>query len=234
MEQKTDHGTEKTTVTHTECLPVGASKIDVGLRLAHRQKGLLWYSTYAVNFAGDYTFFKILPATIATSRFSGFRSSQPSRHRQRLTMSIDGLSLDATSLSNGVTGHAHLASGQSVGLTTGYRSRGLDSWKYHFGDGGSQVRNFTLAMHTNFKAIDFPESTISPTSKTENLSGWDLTWNCTNLVAGYDISMAMPENCNPDRSPEADQATSRRFLCSSFSSSCSSSPRCAASACTPP
>src|SRR5580704_4662109 len=56
VDQKTDHGTEKTTVTHTECLPIDSSKIDVGLKLAHRQKGLLWYSTYAASFAGDYTF----------------------------------------------------------------------------------------------------------------------------------------------------------------------------------
>src|SRR5215470_18837783 len=37
-------------------LPLEASNIDVKLRLDHRQKGLLWYSTYAVDFAGEYKF----------------------------------------------------------------------------------------------------------------------------------------------------------------------------------
>jgi hypothetical protein len=37
-------------------LPLDGSRVDVGLDLEHRQKGLLWYSTYKVQFAGDYKF----------------------------------------------------------------------------------------------------------------------------------------------------------------------------------
>src|SRR5215213_5953931 len=37
-------------------LPVEGSKINVNLDLAHRQKGLLWYSTYKVDFMGHYVF----------------------------------------------------------------------------------------------------------------------------------------------------------------------------------
>jgi len=37
-------------------LPLEASRVDVDLQLEHRQKGLLWYSTYAVSFSGAYTF----------------------------------------------------------------------------------------------------------------------------------------------------------------------------------
>ena len=33
-----------------------ASRIHVNFHLNPRQKGLLWYSTYAVDFAGDYSF----------------------------------------------------------------------------------------------------------------------------------------------------------------------------------
>src|SRR5690349_7584665 len=35
-------------------LPVQASSIDVSLRLDPRQKGLLWYATYGVEFAATY------------------------------------------------------------------------------------------------------------------------------------------------------------------------------------
>lgn len=34
-------------------LPLDASTVDVKLNLDHRQKGLLWYTTYAVVFSGD-------------------------------------------------------------------------------------------------------------------------------------------------------------------------------------
>ena len=35
-------------------VPVEAGKISVDLKLEHRQKGLLWYSTYRVTFNGRY------------------------------------------------------------------------------------------------------------------------------------------------------------------------------------
>src|SRR5689334_4596852 len=37
-------------------LPLESSKINVGLDLEHRQKGLLWYSTYKIRFNGLYGF----------------------------------------------------------------------------------------------------------------------------------------------------------------------------------
>jgi hypothetical protein len=37
-------------------LPLDSSRIEVGLNLEHRQKGLLWYSTYKVDYSGAYTF----------------------------------------------------------------------------------------------------------------------------------------------------------------------------------
>src|SRR5581483_11064391 len=37
-------------------LPLESSRIRVDLNLEHRQKGLLWYSTYVVDFAGEYVF----------------------------------------------------------------------------------------------------------------------------------------------------------------------------------
>src|ERR1043165_7865588 len=37
-------------------LPLETSNVSVDLNLDHRQKGLLWYSTYTVNFKGVYSF----------------------------------------------------------------------------------------------------------------------------------------------------------------------------------
>jgi hypothetical protein len=42
------------TVYHA--LPLDGSRIQVGLQLEHRQKGLLWFSTYKVSFDGVYYF----------------------------------------------------------------------------------------------------------------------------------------------------------------------------------
>src|SRR5260370_29048190 len=37
-------------------LPVDASRIQANMSLNYHQKGLLWYSTYVVDYAGDYKF----------------------------------------------------------------------------------------------------------------------------------------------------------------------------------
>ena len=49
---------ENKIVSTTEIVPLtlDATKVDVTLDLEHRQKGLLWYSTYTVLFAGEYDF----------------------------------------------------------------------------------------------------------------------------------------------------------------------------------
>jgi hypothetical protein len=61
----------------------------------------------------------------------------------------------------------------------------------------TQVRDFRLRMLTNFAAIDFPENTLSPTSKKQRGSGWELEWRYRNLVSGFPIAMRMPEKLQP-------------------------------------
>jgi len=75
---------------------------------------------------------------------------------------------------------------------------------FNFQQGGSeystnvaQVKDFSFKMTTNFKDIDFPDNTLSPTEKHQKASGWDLDWNYKNLVSGYQITMAMPEKLQP-------------------------------------
>jgi len=194
-EVKTDKGMKEVEKTETAPLSIDASKIDVALNLKHRQKGLLWYSTYAVTFDGDYTF------TNSSSEDQNvlFRLPFPASQAiyDDLVMSVDDQPLLVNYTNAGATGSARIAAGKTVLLHTGYRSQGLDSWEYDFGQGISQIRNFTLHMRTNFKDIDFPENTMSPTTKDETGGGWDLTWSYTNLVAGYEIGMTMPEKLQP-------------------------------------
>ena len=175
---QTDKGTERITSTRTDPISIDASKIDVTLHLAHRQKGLLWYSTYAVAFSGDYTFYRI--------RLSGdnqkvtFRLPFPASQAvyDNLTMSLDGQPLAAQKHQQRRHGLCADRATQNSGAAHQLsKSQGLDTWNYHFGDGVFQIRDFALTMHTNFKDIDFPENTISPTTKLETSRGWDLAWS---------------------------------------------------------
>lgn len=52
-------------------------------------------------------------------------------------------------------------------------------------------------MNTNFKNIDFPKNSISPTEKNFSDKGWTLKWQYSNLLTGVKIGMSMPQKLNP-------------------------------------
>ncbi len=188
--------TEKTAYA----LPLEASHVDVTLNLDHRQKGLLWYSTYAVNFSGQYTYRNDSDKDQSVYFRLDFPAAQAIY--DDLTVLIAGQPAAITAGSGGTTARANLAAGQSAVLSFSYRSQGLDNWNYKFAadstsNGVSQVKDFSLAMHTNFKDIDFPQNTLSPTEKRESANGWDLTWSYKSLLSGLEIGMAMPEKVQP-------------------------------------
>jgi len=82
-------------------------------------------------------------------------------------------------------------------LRVAYRSQGLDNWRYKLGDDVTQSRDFLLLMKTNFKQIDFPINTLSPSEKQETSTGWQLIWRYQNLISGFQIGMTMPEKLQP-------------------------------------
>ena len=203
---KIENGQKVETITQekvTNTLPLDASHIAVDLDLEHRQKGLLWYSTYKVGFDGVYTFRnpsdKDQDVTFALS----FPTAQAIY--DDLVFTVDDAAVVLQSASNGASGVVRVKAGQPAKLRVGYKSQGLNDWRYSFGSAANgaaapnvaQVRDFSLQMTTNFKDIDFPDNTLSPTEKRERANGWELDWKFKNLVSGYQIAMTMPEHLQP-------------------------------------
>jgi inner membrane protein involved in colicin E2 resistance len=184
--------TEQTTVT--DVLPVESSRVDVNLALDYRQKGLLWYSTYKVGFGGVYTFRN----TTAQDKVT-FTLKFPTEQAiyDDLVFTINDAPVQLTSAKGTATGTAQVKPGETATLRVGYRSQGLTEWRYNFGGDVAQVKDFQMKMTTNFKAIDFPENTLSPSEKRETGDGWELEWNYKNLVSGFQIGMTMPEKLQP-------------------------------------
>jgi len=197
--KRTENGrtvTETKTVWDTVDLPISSSSIDVKLHLDPRQKGLLWYATYRVAFAGRYqvvndtgaprriTFVYSFPAHSAV--YDDFRLMVGDQERKQLTLG-GGL----------VTAGFDLAPGASQVVSVAYTTQGLDQWWYDFGENVHQVRNFALAMATDFDKIDFPPQSISPTAKEKIAGGWRLTWAFTNLLTSVKIGLTMPQKLNP-------------------------------------
>jgi inner membrane protein involved in colicin E2 resistance len=185
--------TEHVAVSYS--LPLESSQINVDLGLSHRQKGLLWYSTYVVKFAGVFSF------TNNSSDEQMVTFSLPFPAQQAiydgLIMEVNGRPLPLSTNSSSASGQAAVKAGETAILRVGYRSQGMDAWNYKLGDDVAQAKNFSLNMTTNFKDIDFATNTLSPTEKHQTAHGWELTWKYVNLLSGFQIGMSMPEKLQP-------------------------------------
>ncbi len=176
-------------------LALESSRIRVNINLDPRQKGLLWYSTYAVDFGGDYVFRN----DSALAQNISFRLKFPAQKAiyDGLQMKVNDQVVPLATDDQGTVGQATVPPESTAKLHVAYRSQGLDSWRYHLGDGIAQARDFQLVMQTNFRDIDFADDTLSPTAKLLTDGGWQLTWQYFNLVSGFQIGMTMPEKLQP-------------------------------------
>jgi len=189
--------------TVTKQLDLDSSDIDVSLGLEHRKKGLLWYNLYKVGFNGRYT------ATNNIYPAGRFRITFPFPSANAVyddfTFKVNGKDVDfsknaisESSNKGTITYSLKAKTGDRIEFETGYRSQGMDKWEYGFGGGGvNKIKDFRLAMKTDFDAIDFPDDTLSPSTKTKTHGGWDLTWEFKNLISGYSLGMVMPAKINP-------------------------------------
>lgn len=177
-------------------IPLESSNVDVDLDLEHRQKGLLWYSTYKVRFAGVYGFRNPSDKEQTVAFKLQFPTAQAIY--DDLTFVVDGTPAAISNEKIAATTFVKVAPGKTVQLAIGYSSQGLNEWRYSFGSSDvAQVKDFSLKMRTNFKNIDFPDNTLSPSEKHETSKGWDLTWSYKSLLSGYQIAMVMPEKLQP-------------------------------------
>src|SRR4051812_30220981 len=127
-------------------LPLQQSDVVVDLNLEHRQKGLLWYSTYKVDFGGVY---KIQNDT-ATAQDVRIEMRFPSESAiyDDFHVTVDGQPVPVTNTNNSAVVDVNIHPGQTISYAAGYRSQGLDNWTYRFGDEVTQVRDFSLQMTT--------------------------------------------------------------------------------------
>ena len=184
------------TVMENVDIAIDSSDVDVNLDLGYRRKGLLWYSTYKVDFAARY---KITNSTDAPQKITcSFPLPASDAVYDDFTFmfgdqKVDTIKPDGSLIKESV----ELGAGKSTVVKVAYKSQGQDQWLYQFGNGVSQVKDFNLDLKTNFIGIDFPEGSISPTAKTKLEQGWNLNWHYNNLLTGYSVGMDLPKKLNP-------------------------------------
>jgi len=172
-------------------LALYSSDIKVDLKLDHRKKGLLWYSTYRVGFSGKYQIINSFdePKEI----YLDFTLPSKEAVYDNFKFVVAGSEIQDIQLTSGkIIRSVQLSPGNIVDIEISYISQGMDEWSYDFGSDVNLIRNFSLVLNTDFEDIDFPDKTISPTNKEHIGNGWKLTWQYSNLLTGIKIGMIMP------------------------------------------
>jgi len=178
-------------------VPISASDITVALALQQREKGLLWFPTYAVDFRARYTF------TNTSSATREIHVAFPLQEQNVVydgfqVQGDDGASVDAVIRGGAAEWSQPFGAGQSRSYLVSYRSRGTSQWHYQLTGGTGQVKSFRLAMKTDFADVNFLPGTLSPTMHHSARGGaWEGEWAFSSLIANAPIGIELPQKTNP-------------------------------------
>lgn len=172
--------------------------LDVGLTLDQRRKGLMWYSLYDVDFAGDWSYTHNAEETGDLTIAMRFPDASGVYDGFSFTVDGEDVGDEVEPSGGGAAVVRPIAPGQTLDFSIGYRSRGKDEWSYRPTSGqAGQLKNFRLDMTTDFAAIDFPAYTMSPSERAESGDGHALVWEFERLVTGNGMGMVMPSRIQP-------------------------------------
>jgi hypothetical protein len=174
-----------------------ANDIAVGVTSDYRRKGLLWYSTYVVDFDGVYTIAN--DDAVAQKVKVHFDFPTESGTYDAFVASVDGERLrQDVKTREGISELIALEPGARAEFRIAYRTRGLDSWRYVTDLHAGRVRNLDLKLMTDFSDIDFAPGSLSPmASEPASGGGLELAWQAEDLITQQNIGILIPEKLNP-------------------------------------
>ncbi|MBP7950823.1 MAG: inner membrane CreD family protein [Verrucomicrobiales bacterium] len=172
------------------------SEVRVRLGYDPRSKGLLRYRTYHVDFHAVYTLTN--PTPVSQTIYAAFQLPADGARYDAFSMKIGDKTTDKAPANGKIAEALHLKSGESLQVTITYQTGGLERWMYGF-DGAERVKNFELAMQTDFLEINIPDGCASPTAREQSAqtSGWTLNWKYTDVLGASAVGMDMPNILNP-------------------------------------
>ena len=188
---------ERVLQTHSKPMLPDSCRIDADLRSDLRRKGLVWYPLYDVHFAGRYAYEhaedrggRLLVRFAFPDRnaiYDGFHFTVNGKDYAGELNADDG----------SITADVPIERGQKLDIALAYKSRGLEHWYYRPTLSVARLRDFELNMTTHFHAIDFPQQTLSPSTRARTADGWKLQWRFDQIVSGFGVGMIVPSQIQP-------------------------------------
>ena len=213
VEQKPEGNSKKIVQHETKVdvpLALDASDVHATLALQQQRKGLMWFPTYAIDFRADYTFLsdQLGPHDVTVHfplHSNGTLENETGRSFQTESASFDGFSVvdsHAEAVEYQIVGgeavfHRHFAPGERQKFHFSYRTRGSSSFRYLMAQGTGRVHDLNVSIDTNFPNVNFPNGTLSPTSRLVTESGFSGHWHFDSLISTSAIGIELPQLLNP-------------------------------------
>ncbi len=180
----------------TRTILPASNEIKVAVNLQQRRKGLIWYPTYVSDFDATY---RLTNHDAVTQKLRiHFKFPSQDATYDRFNIWLDGKAeLVEVNPKQGVRKIVELAPGRSLDFRIAYTTRGLREWRYQLAPKSGRVLKLDLGLTTNFKAVDFPEGSLSPMQYEVTEGGTHLRWQADDLITRQNVALSMPEKLNP-------------------------------------
>ncbi|MDY6914123.1 MAG: inner membrane CreD family protein [Planctomycetota bacterium] len=201
-----------------------AGTVAADIKHADRYKGLLWFSTFTVDFSASYT----IPADPTLRRPRGLFAPAPKAEGffifplpagvtsyNDLTIAVNGkavpvaaaeiaagkISVPLERTAEQVVTVRYVTSGQEVWLYSPAEAPYSSSCRYDdvvpSGNVLSELKNFSLTVTTDFVDIDYPRGTRSPNAPAKrHKNGMSAAWQYANALTSQSMGIVMPRRTN--------------------------------------
>jgi hypothetical protein len=187
-----------------------AQKLTLKLTKNIRQKGLLIFPGYVLEFQGEY----VIKNSTGKSAKINFQMDLPNQAGNLTDVNVsfeDKPYKEDSNLADGIDWSGRLGSEETRKLKVSYKAQGTESFVYELASQKIEIKDFLVQMETNFIDYTIPSNALVPTGQNADSQITRLLWESKNLITGQNIAINLQVEGNYG------EVASKLFLYSPFS-----------------
>jgi hypothetical protein len=176
-----------------------SSRIRLHVSLDPRRKGVLWFPTFRCAYDAEHIFSLPPGSDRRAYLYASLESSDAVYDHISLKVNQSEVR-DITPLVRKRSLVLDIDPADKIKVHLSFETTGLEKVLYLISPQEkdvAEISDFLMTLTTDFRNIDFPASTISPTAKQKAGRGWELTWDFKRSITGKDIGLIIPSKLNP-------------------------------------
>ncbi|MBK8395693.1 MAG: inner membrane CreD family protein [Leptospiraceae bacterium] len=174
--------------TINQSLGFHSQNLNLKIHKTIRQKGLLIFPGYELEFAGTFLIKNTNPYT--NTLYFHLNLPQFAGNISDIKVELDKKPYDLdTNLADGVDWSGALTSGEEHEIKIFYKARGTGSFNYSLANEKLEIKELVVNLETDFTDYTIPDLAMVPTSANEDAKEVKLNWTSKNLITGQNISL---------------------------------------------